>query len=326
MLGAFILLAGCTQHSETIKISGHIIDPQTQEQYDGTISVYEGKITKIVRETVDGNAPYIVQGYSDTPVHIENTLLTPENYAADAVKNGVIASELEYDRIIEVLGEKDAKEYIDANCSKVHFHFDMKAGRLRKGDNADFIVLDNLVSLKVLATYIDGIAVYENGKLHRDRLSRGDIPQGIPNDFGAETITADDIATEEPYRPGDDIIKMVKIDRLGLSAPIVSFVKGTGLKKGAVASSIADGTLDIVAIGANDSDIAAAINLIVEQKGGIVVVSPDDIISLPLPIAGMLSDQNAETVGAQYEKLRNQAVFQGYDYEAFGFDFRGISE
>ena len=316
-------VCACTQRSQTVKVSGHIIDPQSQEQYDGTLSIKSGKIIKIKREGVAADAPYIVQGYADTPVHIENTLLTPENYAANAVRSGVIASELEYDRIVDILG-KDGEDFIKANCSKVHFHFDLKAGRLRRGDNADFILIDNLEDCNVLATYIDGLAVYENGELNEALFWKGEMPQGQPNIFGAVTISTDDIKSYEGYDQGSDKVKMVKIDRFGLSAPIVSFVNGLGLKKGAIASSIADGTQDIIAIGVNDSDIAAAINLIVEQKGGIVVVSPDDILSLPLPIAGLLSPLDAGTVYAQYEKLKDQAIFQGYEFDSFGFDFRGL--
>lgn len=318
------LITGCSQRSKTVTISGHIIDPETQEQYDGTLSILDGKISRIDKESVPEDAPFIVQGYADTPIHLENTLLLPENYAAQAISDGVIASELEYDRILEVLGKKDGEEFIKSNCSKVHFHFDMQAGKLRKGDNADFIILDNLEDRNVLATYIDGLAVYSNGKVNKDLLVKGEMPRQIPNIFGAGTISTEDIYTEEEYNSSSDMVKMVLIDRLGLSEPIVSFVSGTGLRKGAIASSIADGTLDITAIGVNDSDIAAAINLIVEQKGGIVVVSPDDILSLPLPVAGMLSDLDAGSVLSQYDKLRDQAVFQGYDFDTFGFDFRGF--
>ena len=322
---AVILAAGCQEKEATLKVSGHIVDPFDNGMYDGTIVVRNGRIARIQKGKVDENAPYILRGYVESPVVLEHTLVLPENYASAAVRKGIVAADIQYEGISGILGE-DGDEFIKANCSKVHFHFGSDYGQLQQGDNADFILVDNLEDNNIIATYIDGLAVYENGDVIERNFHKGDIPLNVQNNFSASTISPDDIRTSGGYNIGADIIKMVRLDRFGATGPRVSFVKGLGLKKGAVASTICNWTRDIVAVGVNDSDIAAAINLIVEQQGGVVVVCPDDILTLPLPIAGIISPLDVETVTSQYGKLQEQAVFQGYEFDTYGFDFKGLGK
>src|SRR5690606_9673366 len=82
--------------------------------------------------------------------------------------------------------------------------------------------------------------------------------------------------------------------------PAVAFIKGFGLKQGAIASSVAHDSHNIVAVGTNDNAICEAVNAVIEQKGGVCAYSEEETVLVPLPVAGIMSDQNAEIVGKQY--------------------------
>jgi len=110
-----------------------------------------------------------------------------------------------------------------------------------------------------------------------------------------------------------DILKLVVVERHKASGNIgLGLVKGFGLKRGALASSIAHDSHNIVAVGTNDSDILTAIEQIERLQGGLVVCSKGEILaSLPLPIAGLLSCESAEIVVAQFDKLEQAAAGLG---------------
>jgi adenine deaminase len=100
-----------------------------------------------------------------------------------------------------------------------------------------------------------------------------------------------------------DIIKIIVKDRYNDSPPAMGFIKGFGLKQGAFASSVAHDSHNIICIGTNDDDIAAAINEIVRMKGGLSVVSRGKVNSLQLSIAGIISDQPVNDIAIKYKAL-----------------------
>ena len=110
-----------------------------------------------------------------------------------------------------------------------------------------------------------------------------------------------------------DILKLVVVERHKASGNIgLGLVKGFGLRQGALASSVAHDSHNIVAVGTNDSDILAAIEQIERLQGGLVVCSGGEILaSLPLPVAGLLSSEPAEIVVAQFDKLEEAAAGLG---------------
>ena len=207
-------------------------------------------------------------------------------------------------------------------------HYGLDAGLLKPGDPADFILVDDLRSMKVSQTWIDGVKVYENGRVLFIYHSSVAV-----NNFKSLKIKSEDICIRSdgsklrvirafdgdlttgeilyPVKKGEelspdlesDILKIVVKDRYRDLIPATAFIKGFGLKNGAFASSVAHDSHNIICIGTNDDDIVSAINALVEAKGGLAVSKNKKIEILPLPVGGIMSDQPAERVAKEYEKL-----------------------
>jgi adenine deaminase len=208
-------------------------------------------------------------------------------------------------------------------------HYKLDVGLLRVGDPADFIVVDDLVDFRIAKTFIDGRLVAENGTSHL-AVSKAETI----NNFSADPIesvqlqvnaTSSTIRVMEaidgqlitnqlelPCRVEDgiavpdlenDILKIVVVNRYQNATPAVAFVKGFGLKTGALASSVAHDSHNVVAVGTNDADMATAINTVIKEQGGLSVASGDTVDVLPLPVAGLMSTESCETVGKAYEIL-----------------------
>ncbi|WP_417854750.1 adenine deaminase [Xanthomarina gelatinilytica] len=111
-----------------------------------------------------------------------------------------------------------------------------------------------------------------------------------------------------------DILKMTVVNRYQNQKPAIAFIKNFGLKKGAIASSVGHDSHNIIAVGVSDEAICKAVNLLIETKGGICAVSDSENLSadkaekvVALPVAGIMSDQDAKTIGKQYAKLDKMA-------------------
>lgn len=208
-------------------------------------------------------------------------------------------------------------------------HYKLDVGLLRVGDDADFIVVDNLTDFNVQATYVQGKLVSENGKSLIDSVSETE-----PNVFDAVKISVEDIRV--PAQPGKlqviealegqlitktlsidpkiengtvvsdvdrDVLKLVVYNRYQPAKPAVGFISNFNLKSGAMASTVAHDSHNIIAIGANDSDLVRAINLLIEARGGVSFVEGDEEHLLPLPVAGLMSTGDAYEIAAAYDKL-----------------------
>ena len=207
-------------------------------------------------------------------------------------------------------------------------HYNLNVGLLQKCDDADFIVLDNLEELNVLQTYIKGVLVAEKGISMMEHLETEPI-----NNFKVEPIKVADIAladcgkrikviscidgqlvtntvvAEPKVENGSivsdierDILKLVVVNRYEKTQPAVSFIQNMGLKQGAIASSVAHDSHNIVAVGATDEDIVKAVNLLIENGGGVVTVGNGETAILPLPVAGLMSNGDGYQVAEDYEK------------------------
>ncbi len=224
-------------------------------------------------------------------------------------------------------------------CSKnVIEHYKLNVGLLQKNDAADFVIIDNLTDFNVLATYINGEKVSENGKC----LFKVTQLSELPNNFNAKPITENDIKVEAVsetiklikvddgqlytycekeilkanngflYSNSEkDILKIVVLNRYLQASPAVAFIRGFGLKTGAIASSIAHDSHNIVAVGVEDENIVKAINSVIECKGGISVVNSNEIHILPLPIAGLMSAMNVESTAKLYKQANEKAINLG---------------
>ncbi len=207
--------------------------------------------------------------------------------------------------------------------------YGLDVGLLRIGDFADFVEIDNPKEFNVLRTFIKGVVVAQNGRSLIPRKA-----SKIANNFNSERKKISDFFL--PYKQGDlrvievidgqivtgivivqpkedegnvvsdterDILKMVVVNRYKEAPVITSFVKNFGLKKGAIASSIAHDSHNIVAVGVTDEDITRAVNLIVDSKGGICAVSDDLKEILYLPVAGIMSVDDYKTVANKYREI-----------------------
>ncbi len=208
-------------------------------------------------------------------------------------------------------------------------HYTLDVGLLRVGDDADFIVVDNLTDFNVQATYMQGVLVSENGKSLIESVSETE-----PNVFDAVKISDEDIRV--PAQPGKlqvikalegqlitktlsidpkiengavvsdvdrDVLKLVVYNRYQPAKPAVGFISNFNLKSGAMASTVAHDSHNIIAIGANDSDLVRAINLLIEARGGVSFVEGNEEHLLPLPVAGLMSTGDAYEIAAAYDKL-----------------------
>ena len=231
----------------------------------------------------------------------------------------------------------DIFSILKAACVNPVRHFGLDVGQLRPGDPADFIVVDNLVSLNVLRTFVGGQLAAEHG-----RTAIGSVPAGIINNFQAGEVSADDLRLQaespnmrviealdgqiittssiQPVKadkgwavadPARDILKLAVVNRYRKAPPAVAFIRGFGVKHGAIASSVAHDCHNIVAVGADDESLAAAINAVIQKKGGISAVHGNEAAVLPLPVAGIMSAGDGYEVARQYQALDQLAKSMG---------------
>ena len=108
-----------------------------------------------------------------------------------------------------------------------------------------------------------------------------------------------------------DVLKIAVVERYGGNKVSNAFIKGFGLKKGAIASSVSHDSHNMIVIGYNSEMMAKAINNVIDNQGGIAVVSEDFTDSLPLPIAGLMSNEDAEIIADKLTTLQSMAAALG---------------
>jgi len=215
-------------------------------------------------------------------------------------------------------------------------HYKLNTGLLRSGDIADFIVVDDPAEMNVLETWINGEKVFDHGKIlfqyaqpahlnhFNSSLLNASYIKIVPNGKKLRVIEAfdGDLITKETILETpdsgiissdtkNDILKIVVKDRYNDSKPAVGLIKGFGLTKGAIASSVAHDSHNIICIGVDDIDIVNAVNQIVKIKGGLAVACGNKISYLPLPVAGIMSDKSVSEVANVYERLSNEVKILG---------------
>ncbi|MFN3780932.1 MAG: adenine deaminase C-terminal domain-containing protein, partial [Candidatus Kapaibacteriota bacterium] len=189
----------------------------------------------------------------------------------------------------------------------------LPVGLLRIGDDADFIVIKDLKDFEVIQTYIKGQLAYDEGKTlietnepmkinnfncsykrpsdfevqangkSKIRVIEAIDGELLTNEYIAEVRIFDGLAVPDIEK---DILKIAVVNRYLDTKPSVGFIKNFGLKNGALATSIAHDSHNIIVIGTTDEFISRAVNLIIQNKGGIAFVDNTEEWTLPLPIAG----------------------------------------
>ena len=236
----------------------------------------------------------------------------------------------------------DVFKILQAACVNPVNHYKMNVGLLKKNDAADFIVVEDLVDFKVKQTYINGELVAENGESFIKH-----IPFETPNNFNITSKSIEDfkvagsgskirviealegqLITNEIHHKSlivdgqlvsdteNDILKMAVVNRYENTKPAIAFIKNFGLKNGAIASSVAHDCHNIVVVGTSDEEICNAVNLIIENRGGVCAVNGAENKMLPLPVAGIMSDKNGWETGKLYQEIDAMAKELGSNLKA----------
>lgn len=228
----------------------------------------------------------------------------------------------------------DVFKVLQAACRNPVKHYNLDVGLLNERDPADFIIVKDLKKFEVLQTYINGELVAENG-----RTNIQSQPAAIINNFncGKKSVADFQMPTtasaiipviealdgqlitnklmlqpkiENGFLVGDienDILKIVVVNRYNDALVAKAFIKNFGLKQGALASTVAHDSHNIIAVGVDDESICKAVNLVIEQKGGIAAVSNQNEKIIALPVAGLMTNEDGYKVSAGYTAIDEMA-------------------
>ena len=223
----------------------------------------------------------------------------------------------------------DVFKVLQAACINPVKHYNLDVGLLQVGDFADCIVVEDLKDFKTIQTYINGELVYNKGESLIEP-----VPFEILNNFNCDKkevsdfriassakkirviealegqLVTNELIENTKTENGNlisnietDVLKMTVVNRYKNEKPAMAFIKNFGLKEGAIASSVGHDSHNIIAVGVSDEAICKAVNLLIENKGGICAVSNSEAHIVPLPVAGIMSDKDGETIGKQYAEL-----------------------
>ena len=299
--------------------------------YDEALEKLQKGMKIIIRE---GSAAKNFEALIDLlPEHFENMMFCSDDKHPDDLLVGHI-NQLCARAVAKNI---DVFKVLQVACVNPIKHYDLDVGLLKKGDPADFIIVEDLKNFNVLLTYIDGNLVAQNGKSFIESVDF-EVLNNFNTDFkkvsdfefhsasekirviealDGELIT-NEIEAESLIDNGNlisntesDILKMTVVNRYKNIEPSIAFIKNFGLKEGAIASSVGHDSHNIIAIGVSDAAICKAVNLIIENKGGICAVSNNEEKIIPLPVAGIMSNKSAVEVGSAYAELDRLAKIMG---------------
>jgi adenine deaminase len=238
----------------------------------------------------------------------------------------------------------DVFKVLRAACINPVQHYKINVGLLRVGDPADFIVAEDLVKFKIVKTCIDGKLVAKNGitkikHVEASVINQFDCSPKIPSDFAVannanesgtfwviEALDGQLITNKLEFPLSvlrntpdylqsaipEDILKIAIVNRYQKDARVqTAWIKNFGLTRGAIASSVAHDSHNIIAVGADDECLCKAVNLVIKELGGVSCVSGEERIVLSLPVAGLMSNRDGYEVAAQYSGLDRMAKSLG---------------
>lgn len=223
-------------------------------------------------------------------------------------------------------------------------HYHLNTGVITPGRQADLVVVDDLEKLCVKKVYIKGELVARDNKIlfpvkplelgssfKLNTKSPADFE--IPSTNNTETVRVIQVnkgqlitheteaildVVEGCIQPDleSDVLKIAVVERYGHNRMSNGFVEGFGLKKGAIATSVAHDSHNIITVGTNNEDMALAVKKLVENKGGLVATFDGQFNCLKLPIAGLMSNKSAENVSAKLKDLQEMAKEMGCKLES----------
>jgi adenine deaminase len=224
------------------------------------------------------------------------------------------------------------------------YHYNLNCGVIAEGAKADYVVVDSIYECNILETYIGGECVFDGenvlfeapeiepkNTINASKKTAADfdirhdgdecevnVIECFDGDLLTNKATAKLHVVDGVVQPDifQDVLKIAVVERYGGNTVANAFIKGFGLKKGAIASSVAHDSHNIIVVGYNSEMMAQAANQVIDDKGGIAVVSEDFCDSLPLPIAGLMSDGDVYEVAEKLGILHNMAKALGCQLEA----------
>lgn len=237
----------------------------------------------------------------------------------------------------------DLFKVLKAACINPIKHYKLPIGLLQIGDPADFILIDNPSDFNIKATYIKGECVFENGKstiptikerainkfeckkiksvalqLKAKNAEKIKVIEALEGQLITNCITTKAFIQDNNLTSDidNDILKIAVINRYQDAPPALAFIKNFGLKKGAIASTVAHDCHNIICVGTNDEAMTKAINALIQNEGGVCVYDEEEATVLPLPVAGLMSLDGAKEVGQAYSALDLKAKALGSSLSA----------
>ena len=238
----------------------------------------------------------------------------------------------------------DILKAVDMVTINPAYHYNLNCGVILEGTQADFIVIDSIFDCNILKTYVGGQCVFDgenvlfdvpeieaSNSINATKKTPADFDIHYDGDecevnviecFDGDLITKkttaklyvkDGVVQSDIYQ---DVLKIAVVERYGGNTVANAFIKGFGLKKGAIASSVAHDSHNIITVGYNSEMMAEAVNRVIDDKGGISVVSEDFSDSLPLPIAGLMSNEEVHDVAHKLGILHHMVAALGCELKA----------
>lgn len=272
------------------------------------------------------------------PLHSDSVMFCSDDLHPDDMQEGHIK------RLVKKALKNGCNiwDVLKVACLNPVEHYNLDLGLLQNNDSADFIIVDNLDDFNIEEIFVKGERVFE-----KNQKAKNIIPEKIINRFDRNSISLDSLKlidagkdiqvievidgellttriivspkvenSEIVSDTENDILKVVVLSRYDNNPPAIGFIKNFNFKKGAIASSVAHDSHNIIAVGTNDEDLLNAINWIIENKGGIVTCSENDLNGFPLPVAGLMSVENVETAAKAYQKLNKKIIDFGCKLKA----------
>jgi adenine deaminase len=218
----------------------------------------------------------------------------------------------------------DPMNVLRVACANAVGHYRLDVGLLQPGHPADFVEVSDLRELRVRRTWIDGRLVAERGtsliqSQKAPAINRFDAEPKEEDDFTLAAGADSNINVIEAIdgqlitrrlklplariRSDEGILEITVVNRYRNTEPAIGFIKGFGMMRGAIASSVAHDSHNIVAVGAEPADICRAVNAVIEARGGLAVVDGDRVEVLPLPVAGIMTNEDGYAVARRYAEL-----------------------
>lgn len=235
----------------------------------------------------------------------------------------------------------DVFKVLQAACVNPVKHYHLDVGLLKAGEAADFVVAEDITGFKILQTYINGELVAENGKSNIkpvavEPINQFNCQEKAPRDFAVNhdgsnivyiiealdgQLITNNIQMPDSLlqagngalqsNPDQDILKIAVINRYHPAPVVTSWVKGFGFRQGAIASTVAHDSHNIIVAGVDDESICKAVNLLIQKQGGISCVSRDNEMVIGLPVAGLMSAEDGYRVAKAYTAIDAMAKSLG---------------